>query len=184
MRIGPPTTDQGRQLPRTVPSSSAKRRACGSCVSAAHAVPPLAHPAAVAARCTALTSTVRHFRLLSSWLGAVLDLIRTITADTILQSRRLHNAVAGYVLIIRTIAAAPDKELKAFAKVTLEPGAAAEVRFELHCRDFAIYDPRASAWTTSDGVFELLIGAWRGHPSARKHNGHRRPGARDPVQPP
>ena len=29
----------------------------------------------------------------------------------------------------------------------------------MHCRDFAIYDPRASAWTTSDGVFELLIGA-------------------------
>ncbi|MBJ7598051.1 MAG: glycosyl hydrolase [Candidatus Nephthysia bennettiae] len=53
----------------------------------------------------------------------------------------------------------PDKELKAFAKVSLEPQEETEVTFELGERDFAFYDPRPQAWTVTGGVFDLLVGA-------------------------
>jgi beta-glucosidase len=53
----------------------------------------------------------------------------------------------------------PDQELKAFAKVSLEPQEETEVTFELGERDFAFYDPRAEAWTITGGVFDLLVGA-------------------------
>ncbi|MDQ6742465.1 MAG: glycoside hydrolase family 3 C-terminal domain-containing protein, partial [Candidatus Dormibacteraeota bacterium] len=53
----------------------------------------------------------------------------------------------------------PDKELKAFAKVSLEPQEVTEVSFELGERDFAFYDPRAKAWTVTGGAFDLLVGA-------------------------
>jgi beta-glucosidase len=53
----------------------------------------------------------------------------------------------------------PEKELKAFAKVALDPGAEQEVRFQLGRRDFAVYDPRTAAWTVGGGVFDLLVGA-------------------------
>jgi beta-glucosidase len=53
----------------------------------------------------------------------------------------------------------PDKELKAFAKMSLEPQEETEVTFELGERDFAFYDPRAEAWTVTGGLFDLLVGA-------------------------
>ncbi len=53
----------------------------------------------------------------------------------------------------------PERELRAFAKVALQPGEETEVSFQLSGRDFAVYDPRAGAWTTADGTFDLLIGA-------------------------
>jgi len=56
----------------------------------------------------------------------------------------------------------PDKELRAFATVSLQPGEEKEVRFRLGERDFAFYDPSAHSWATSDGVFDLLAGASSG----------------------
>ncbi len=53
----------------------------------------------------------------------------------------------------------PDKELKAFTKVALEPGTETEVHFQLGMRDFALYDPRVAAWTVAGGGFDLLVGA-------------------------
>jgi beta-glucosidase len=56
----------------------------------------------------------------------------------------------------------PDRELRAFAKVTLEPGADSAVRFTLEERDFAVWDPRAGAtgaWRTLPGAFDILIGS-------------------------
>jgi len=53
----------------------------------------------------------------------------------------------------------PDKELKAFTKVALEPGEDKTVSFRLGQRDFAVYDPRVGAWTIAGGVFDLLVGA-------------------------
>jgi beta-glucosidase len=53
----------------------------------------------------------------------------------------------------------PEKELKSFAKVMLEPQEETEVSFELGERDFAFYDPRARAWSVAGGVFDLLVGA-------------------------
>jgi len=53
----------------------------------------------------------------------------------------------------------PDKELKAFAKVALQPDAEKEVRFTLDRRDFAVYDPSVGAWTVTSAAFELLLGS-------------------------
>ena len=53
----------------------------------------------------------------------------------------------------------PDKELRAFAKPTLEPGAQCEVGFQLEPRDFASFDTRIAAWRTDSGEFDILVGA-------------------------
>ena len=53
----------------------------------------------------------------------------------------------------------PDKELRAFAKPMLEPGAQCEVSFQLEPRDFASFDTRVAAWRTDSGEFDILVGA-------------------------
>ena len=53
----------------------------------------------------------------------------------------------------------PDKELRAFAKPSLEPGEQREVSFQLEPRDLASYDTRVGAWRTDSGEFDLLVGA-------------------------
>jgi beta-glucosidase len=53
----------------------------------------------------------------------------------------------------------PDKELKAFAKVALEPGEEKTIRFQLARRDFAFYDASAHDWSVNPGKFDILVGA-------------------------
>ena len=52
----------------------------------------------------------------------------------------------------------PPKELKAFAKVKLEPGETQTVTFHLDARAFAYYDPAYAQWITEGGAFDLLVG--------------------------
>jgi beta-glucosidase len=54
--------------------------------------------------------------------------------------------------------ARPPKELRHFAKVSLAPGEARQVRFELVARDFAHYDPRVHDWVIDSGVFTVFVG--------------------------
>jgi beta-glucosidase len=53
----------------------------------------------------------------------------------------------------------PEKELKGFAKVELQPGETKSVSIPLEFRSFAYYHPRYKQWITEDGEFDLLIGA-------------------------
>ncbi len=53
----------------------------------------------------------------------------------------------------------PQKELKAFAKVELQPGETKTVSFELDFRAFAYYHPKYQQWITEDGEFDILIGS-------------------------
>ena len=53
----------------------------------------------------------------------------------------------------------PEKELKGFAKVALEPGETKTVDIALDFRAFAFYHPEHAQWITEDGDFDLLIGA-------------------------
>lgn len=55
--------------------------------------------------------------------------------------------------------ARPYKELKGFAKVTLEPGQTKTVNVPLGFRAFAYYDPAYEEWVTEDGAFDILVGA-------------------------
>jgi len=52
----------------------------------------------------------------------------------------------------------PDRELKAFAKVRLGPGASTTVHLTLDHRSFARFDPTVPGWTSDPGDYELLVG--------------------------
>ncbi len=53
----------------------------------------------------------------------------------------------------------PEKELKGFAKVELQPGETQSVSIKLDFRAFAYYHPEYKQWVTEDGDIDLLIGA-------------------------
>lgn len=67
-----------------------------------------------------------------------------------------------YVRDVESSLVRPPKELKAFAKVALEPGESTVVRFTLDHRAFSFYDPQREAWVVEPGEFELLVGASSG----------------------
>jgi beta-glucosidase len=53
----------------------------------------------------------------------------------------------------------PEKELKGFAKVELQPGETKSVSIQLDFRAFAFYHPEYKQWITEDGDFDILIAA-------------------------
>ena len=53
----------------------------------------------------------------------------------------------------------PQKELKGFVKVSLQPGETKTVTIPLNFRSFAFYNSEHKQWITEDGEFDLLIGA-------------------------
>ena len=52
----------------------------------------------------------------------------------------------------------PEKELKGFAKVLLQPGEEKTVCFELGKRAFAYYDEVSGGWEVETGEYEILVG--------------------------
>ncbi|MBW2373913.1 MAG: glycoside hydrolase family 3 C-terminal domain-containing protein, partial [Deltaproteobacteria bacterium] len=52
----------------------------------------------------------------------------------------------------------PEKELRAFRKLTLEPGELRVVRFSLGSRAFAFWDSETHDWCVEPGAFEILVG--------------------------
>ena len=52
----------------------------------------------------------------------------------------------------------PEKELKKFVKIELEPGQSQQVIFELDVRDFAYYDARRATWVAESGEFVIKVG--------------------------
>lgn len=53
----------------------------------------------------------------------------------------------------------PEQELRAFAKVDLEPGECATVQRTLTQRDLAVYDPARGTWVVESGEYEIRVGA-------------------------
>lgn len=74
-------------------------------------------------------------------------------------TRAGQEVVQLYVQDIAARLARPEKELKAFAKVYLEPGETKTVSFTLNQKSLAYYDPAASGWVAEAGAFEVLIGS-------------------------
>jgi beta-glucosidase len=52
----------------------------------------------------------------------------------------------------------PEKELKAFAKVALQPAEETIVSFQLGKHDFAYYDVSSHEWAVNPGKFDILVG--------------------------
>jgi beta-glucosidase len=64
-----------------------------------------------------------------------------------------------YVHDVESSAPRPENELKAFEKVTLEPGETGIVRFTLPPDAFSFWDEARATWTTENGEFQLRAGA-------------------------
>ncbi len=67
--------------------------------------------------------------------------------------------VQVYVQPVNNIAMRPVKELKEFAKISLEPGECKEVEFTLDNHGFAYYNPYLHEWHVESGTYNILIGA-------------------------
>ncbi len=70
-----------------------------------------------------------------------------------------QEVVQLYMRDVASTAFRPAKELKAFAKVDLQPGEETEVTLDLDRRAFAWYDPQFKEWRVEAGTFEILVGA-------------------------
>jgi beta-glucosidase len=88
-----------------------------------------------------------------SFDGATLRVPVTNTGDL-----RGAEVVQCYVRDVESTVARPRQELKAFAKVWLEPGESSEVELALDDRAFAFWDPLQHDWVVEPGEFELRIG--------------------------
>ena len=67
--------------------------------------------------------------------------------------------VQFYVRDVDASVMRPEKELKAFARVPLEPGQLAVVPFLLDERALSFWDEDTHGWRAEPGRFELLVGA-------------------------
>jgi beta-glucosidase len=85
--------------------------------------------------------------------------ILTVTVDV-----KNTGAVAGkeviqlYVRDVESNISRPNKELKGFDKVDLQPGEEKTVKFTLDKRSFAYYNTELKDWHVESGEFELLVG--------------------------
>jgi beta-glucosidase len=52
----------------------------------------------------------------------------------------------------------PEKELKGFSKITLQPGESKVVRLRLSAKEFAFWDTSTHSWRTDPHAYTLLIG--------------------------
>ena len=66
--------------------------------------------------------------------------------------------VQAYVRDVKSSVARPEKELKAFGKVNVKPGATENVVLDFDKSAFAYYNPDTKLWTVEPGRFEILIG--------------------------
>ena len=64
-----------------------------------------------------------------------------------------------YVRDVESTIFRPDRELKGFTKIFLEPGESKTVTLELEKRAFAFYDTELGDWHVESGDFEILVGA-------------------------
>lgn len=64
-----------------------------------------------------------------------------------------------YVRDVKAVVARPEKELKAFRKISLAPGETQTVTFTLDKEAFWYYESAKKTWTVEPGDFEILVGA-------------------------
>ena len=64
-----------------------------------------------------------------------------------------------YVRDIESTVFRPDRELRAFTKLTLQPGESRRIEFALDYRAFAYFDTDSDDWQIESGEFDILVGA-------------------------
>jgi beta-glucosidase len=84
----------------------------------------------------------------------------TVTFDVTNTGTRAGQEVAQlYVRDEKSRLARPEKELKGFAKISLQPGETKTVSLKLGMRSLAYFDDAKPAWVAEAGGFEVLIGS-------------------------
>ena len=73
--------------------------------------------------------------------------------------RRGREVVQLYVQARKSRLPRPDKELKQFAKVELDPGETRRISLPLEERSLAFYDPARRQWAAEPGEYEILVGS-------------------------
>lgn len=63
-----------------------------------------------------------------------------------------------YVRDVESSLVRPEKELKGFARVHLEPGESTDAVISLDDRSFSFWEPAIHGWKAESGEFELLVG--------------------------
>jgi beta-glucosidase len=87
------------------------------------------------------------------------DALYTVSFDLSNTGDRAGAEVAQvYVADDHSKIARPAKELKGFAKVTLQPGETKHVSVNLDARSFAYFDAAAKQWHIMPGTFGILVG--------------------------
>ncbi len=87
--------------------------------------------------------------------------------DTLIVTVKVKNtgAVPGYEIVQLYVADKestiyrPEKELKGFKKIWLNPDEEKEIAFELSKRAFAFYNVNINDWCVESGDFDILVGA-------------------------
>lgn len=74
-------------------------------------------------------------------------------------SRAGKEACQLYVKDVASTVYRPERELKGFEKVSLQPGEEKEVEIVLDKRSFAFYNIISKNWEIESGVFEILVGS-------------------------
>lgn len=64
-----------------------------------------------------------------------------------------------YIKDIECSVERPEKELKRFKKVYLQPGETKTVKFQLFAPDYAFYSVDKNEWTSEPGQFEISVGS-------------------------
>jgi beta-glucosidase len=88
------------------------------------------------------------------------DLVVEVTCQvTNTGDRRGSEVVQLYVRDPKASVARPVRELKAFAKVDLDPGETTAVEFALNARDLSYWSTTLNGWALEGGEFELAVGS-------------------------
>ena len=85
--------------------------------------------------------------------------IRVMVDVTNTGNRAGQEVVQLYVRDAAARLSRPEKELKGFAKVSLQPGQMQTVEFVLNQRSLSYYDPANCGWVAEAGMFEVLVGS-------------------------
>jgi beta-glucosidase len=93
----------------------------------------------------------------ASWLGAPrISVSATLTNVGLVPGKEV---VQLYVGSHDASVARPVRELKGFAKVSLDPGASDTVTFTLTERDLSYWSTRTGGWVLEPGMFEISVGS-------------------------
>lgn len=91
----------------------------------------------------------------------IADDARLLVTCTVVNTgtRRGKEVVQLYIGAPASPVARPVRELKAFTKVDLAPGAGETVTFQLDSRDLAYWSPRHRRWLVETGTYQIAVGA-------------------------